>query len=1358
MAWSSLKPAVGRLWSRRWVRRVSYVLVAGTGILVVAPWVATRSSVLRWAMTKLDGLVREETGLSLAIGDLELHPALGSVVVRDIRLGGDLLTIQRLELRADFASLFSRSPRIFALRADHPRLRLTEAGLAQIKLKEHPPRKGPLPQVRLDLLTLTEGDIEIPRALGTIPALHYHFGLKATGHGPNRLWVELNGPVLSIQGPAGWEHGRLDLSGEVSETFVQVQQAALSLGDSRAIISGRFEGGTASTPGRLEAHLAGAVNLAQAARWGNVPPPIEGALTVDATVAGPLPAPQGTLKVEGSDLRPAHRAFQPGRFEARASGGLEAVRVERVHWSSPQGELEAHGTWSRKVPLEASLQARGIDLEAVGQALHAPELRGVRATLDAQVQGPQDPATLARFDRWRATARAAFTQGGREAGGLRASLEGGKAVLPSLNLDLEALKLSGTGHATFGPRGLVRLDGEGRAEVNAAQVAESLRAWKIVDLDMEGPTHAQAKVRWSKGPGLELEGSVEVAAPRWHGARVDALRAQVEIRDSDLWVKGIELTKDEGRGSGDLWLTWRKTLPGESQMDMCYTAFRLPAAEGLKAADLGDLPITGTGSGWVRLQGPYDRIQMWGAAQAEAGQVYGIQVPAASSDFSMDIANLRLRLEDVRIAERPEQLGSPAAAPEGALALKGRADMDFDRRTWRVELAGRVDSQLLALPGPRIQAQVDARLLGPIVAPFGPFDLPEGSVRWSRGRIFFGPRSQEGLEGSLSLEGGRLETRLGLEGMAEPLLTARLRQEGAELVGEAAVQVSPASAHTENLARSLSEDLMEDLGLAARFQGRWNGQDLRWSGSLDQLTARFPAFELQRVGTSVLRGTAAGADVDIALEGRGRNPADAPAQAAGLRITGSLPFFPSAPLDVRLLGTANLAHLKSILDRVMEVDEYNLLSELRVEGLGRLDLRAHGTYLDPRLDGTLSLENGRANLRGYQGVEDLRADLVFKDRIISLPENNPLRGTLAHGDLRLSGDLAWRLGGLDTYTLKAALANFQLRDLPDGLDLQGTLRATLEGNRDGGLLKGRLRADRVTYQSEIKLADLILRSALSDTGGLVGLDPDDPLDRIRLDLELDLRNPWSFDTNLLKLEGRTESAFQVLGTLAHPVPKGTMVFQPGGRITNIFPAGDMVVNSGSLAFSEARPLDPMINLQGSINSIPGYTVNLDIHGTLSNLAIVPSSTPSLRQDEIVAILINPGNVANVGTAATSSGTTQGAITSGLASAGSGLISTLAFAPFQEQLRKSLGLDRVNVALRTTSLGTSETEVTFGKSFNLLGQRSAFVVSHKKSGELSITSGQVEWRFGNIILQLGASSGGGAGLNPSGEIRHNWSPR
>jgi hypothetical protein len=1359
MIWHPTKQAVQRLWGRRWVRRISYLLVAGAATTVIVPWVATRPAVLRWTVSKLDALVREETGLSLEVGQLEIHPLFGSAAAKDVRLGGDLLTLRKLEVQADLTSLLGPSPHIFSVRVESPHLRLTESGLSAIHLKERPPRKGPLPQIRLDLLSITGGVVEIPEPLRGIPPLRYQFEVKATGPEPNHLRVDVAGPLLMVKGPGGWEKGRLDLNGEVSEQAVLLKEGYLRLDESQIRLRGRFDPKTPQRAERIEAQLGGVLALAQATRWGGLKrPPLSGNLDLNASVNGSLADLRWTVEGEGAALRPADSAFTPGNLDVRGHGNLEGFQLSQLRWQSSQGSLAVEGGWSKKTPAKGTVTGRDLDLSVFGKLLRMPAFQGLRGELKAQVEGPRDPAAMGRPDRWQGTAQVGLTQRGLPAGNLQAALRNGRATLDQLHLDLETLKVEGTGWADLGPRGLVRLEAEGRTEVGADQVAQALRAWKVVDLDMEGQTRAQATVRWSRGTGLELDGTGQVTLPRWHGARADSVEAKVQIRDTELRITDIDLKKGEGGGGGELWLTWGRTAPGQKQMDMCYTAFRLPVAEGLKAADL-DLPISGTGGGWVRLQGPFDHIMMTGATQVESGEVYGIKVPAASADFAMDLASLHLRVEDARIGERLDQLGGPGIPPEGALALTGRADMDIQRWTWLVDLSGRLDSQLLALPGPRIQSQVEAHLQGPITSPFGALDLPEGRVALSRGRVFFSGRSVEGLEATAKLQRGRLEGKLGFEGMARPVVEAQVRHEGPDLAGQLALTISQESAHTDILARGLTEDLLEDLSLEATAQGRWNGRALSWTGSLNRLEAQFNVFELHQAKPSALRGDATRAEVDISLEGGARKAVDAtPAQAASLRLWGALPFSPSAPLEVWTQGGANLAHLKTIFDRVMEVDEYSLLSELRIQGTSRFDLLVHGTYADPKLDGTLFLDKGEMHLRGYQGMEDLRAEVVFKDRTVSLPPERPLRGTLAHGDLQVSGAATWRPGGLDSYALKATLANFQLRDVPEGLELQGTLRATLEGTEEGGLLKGRLRADHLNYHTEVKLADLILRSALSDSGGLVGLDLDDPLERIRLDLDLDLRSPWSFDTNLLKLEGRTEGPFQVLGTLAHPAPKGTMVFQPGGRITNIFPAGDMVVDRGSLAFSESRPLDPVINLQGSVTSIPGYTVNLDIRGTLSNLAIVPSSTPSLRQDEIVAILINPGNVANVGTASATSGATQGAITSGIASAGSGLISTLAFAPFQEQLRRTLGLDRVNVAVRTTSVGTTETEVTMGKSINLFGQRSAFVISHKKSGELNITSGQVEWRFGNFILQLGASKGGGAGINPSGEIRHSWSPK
>jgi len=1364
MVWHPTKEAVRRLWGRRWVRRVSYALVAGAAVFNGVPWLATRPPVLRWGLRHLDALVREETGLPLSIGHLEFRAAPGSIILHDIRLGGDLLTIQRAELQADVWSLLGTTHRIHALRVEHPHLRLTEAGLAALRLKAHPPRKGPLPQFHLEFFSLTSGEISVPEPLRGVPALTFQFDVKATGLGPNHVRVDLAGAQLAVKGPTGWEKGRLDLNGEASERALKVQEAYLRLGESQLRLNGRLDRGAPGQPAQVDARLKGILDLTQGLGWGGVDsPPISGDLALEGSLKGPLNHPTWTLSAEGQGLNPTLAGLQPGTLIIKGGGGLDQARLEHLRWTSPQGDLELRGQWSLRGPILAQLEGRNVDLEPLGRTFRIQEFRGLRSTLKADLQGPGDGPL--RLDRWKASLQASLAQDGRDAGGCEASLDHGRASLTRLNMDLATFKLEGTGAANLGSRGLTQMEGEGWTEVDASQVAQTLQAWNVVNLDMAGPTRAQAKVRWKPRTGLELDGRAEVKAPRWHGARADEVQGKVEIRGSDLWVKDIVLRKDEGRGSGNLWLTWAKVAPGQPQMDMCYTAFRLPVSEGLRAADLKDaegkeLPLSGTGSGWVRLWGPLGHLEMTGVAQVEHGEAYGIKIPAASSDFWMDLDTLHMKLNEIRVAESPDLLGRGDTPPDGALALQGRADMDFQRWTWWVDLGGRLDSQLLALPGPRIQAQLEARLLGPITSPFGALDLPEGRINLSRGRLFFGARSVEGLEGQASLEGGQLLARVGMEGLSRPLLDLQVRQKDADLRGDLSLALLPDSAHTGALARSLSEDFIEDLSLSARVQGHWaGGHELAWNGTLDRLGAQFGVFELHQSRPSALHGNALGAEIDIALEGGARNPLNPDAaQAAQVRLTGTLPFLKTEPMALQAAGSADLAHLKSILDRIMEVDEYSLLSELRVQGTSRFDILAHGTYPEPLLDGTVSLAKGKLDLRGYQGVEDLQAEVILKDRTASIPEDKPLRGTLAHGDLQVSGGLNWKLGGLENYALKASLANFQLRDVPDGMDLQGSLDATLDGTDEGGKLKGQLRADRLSYQTEVKLTDLILRSALNDSGGLSGLDLDDPLERIQLDLDMDLRTPWRFDTNLLKLEGNTEGPFQILGTLGHPVPKGKLVFRPGGRITNIFPAGDMVVDRGSLDFSEARRLDPIINLQGGVSSIPGYAVNLDIHGTLSKLAFVLSSTPSLRQDEIVAILSNPGNVANVGTASSSSGATQGAIASGLASAGSGLLTTLAFTPLQEQLRRTLGVDRVNVAVRTTSLGTTETEFTLGTSFNLLGQRSALVGTHKKSGELSITSGQVEWRLGSVILQLGFSKGGSAGINPSGEIRHTWSPK
>jgi hypothetical protein len=112
---------------------------------------------------------------------------------------------------------------------------------------------------------------------------------------------------------------------------------------------------------------------------------------------------------------------------------------------------------------------------------------------------------------------------------------------------------------------------------------------------------------------------------------------------------------------------------------------------------------------------------------------------------------------------------------------------------------------------------------------------------------------------------------------------------------------------------------------------------------------------------------------------------------------------------------------------------------------------------------------------------------------------------------------------------------------------------------------------------------------------------------------------------------------------------------------------------------------------------------------------------------------------------------------GLAGTSTGLLTSLALADFQEQLRKALSLDRVSVAF-LAGVGTPETTITLGKTVDLFGYHAPLVFTHDKEGEVTTISGQVEWRFGDFVLRLGATQSTANSLSPSGEIRHSWSPK
>lgn len=1341
---------------RRWARRISYVLVAGGLVVGGGAWLLRQPFVGDYALEQIGVLVKDETGLSFEARNLDVGLFSGTVTVNDLRLGGDLLRIQRLEFRGDLLSLLSDNWNIHQVVLVRPELRLDAHRLAGLKFKAHPPRKNPL-QVRLDSFSMKEGSIEIREPRWGLPEAHSAFSALGRGLGPNRVRIEFKATDLALKAPGGVGKGHADITADLSESILRLLKAEVEFGNQKLQASGTFEPKSKQISAKSKSvwDLASALKLATA----DSKAALTGQITMDLGVEGTVRKPLWNLFAQSNDLSPGVMNLHPGKMAIKANGNLQEARFSDVSWRSEDGDINLEGNWEKGRRTTASLHAANVDLNPLATFSRVGQAKDLQAFFEAEAELAGDPwGKSLRLDRLKARTTGRIQRLGSNVGEFKASLESGQLGLDALNLRLEDLNLQARGSGRLGPKGFEDMQAAGRIDTDAARVAAALRAWDVVNLDMAGRIRADATVSFHQSGGLILDGGIEVLEPRWHGATGDRLSAKIQIRGSDMDIQGIEVAKGEGRGYGDLWLTWAKLAPGANQFDGCFRASRLPISEGLKAADRGDIPIDGTAGGWVRIWGPYKALQMEGDGVAENASAYRFSIPAVSTAFRMDIEGDRISLPEFRIAESLGGLSLLETEPQGLLALKGALELDLNHDAWWGHFGGSLDSALLGLPGPRIQADVAGRIEGPWDNTLGPISLPNGQVEFGRARVFSGDQSVENLEGMLRSDRGAAEGWIGQGGATAKILELSAFDDQGTLRAGGHLRLDPTSMDTPRLAARITQDLMEDLRLEADLSATWEPEGFHWQGRVNQLLARFPAFDLTQAQPAFVHGNLEAAQIDLPMEAQERSPNRIGGQLSTgyLNLNGLVPFTTTGPLALQAKGSTDLSELKTILDGLMEVDPYSLLADLQPSGSTKVDLQLQGTTAEPQLDGTLQLQNGRIRIQTYpQSAENINVTAHFHGREISIPESEPLRGQLAQGSLTAWGSVRWRLGGLESYDVKADLDDFQLRDVPAGFEVGGSMQARLSGNdEDGGLLRGSIQAERMIYRADINLMDIILNST-AGTMALSSFDPDDPLARIKLDLDLKLNQPWRFDTNLLKLEGIPQGSFKVLGTLAHPGLKGKMEFIPGGSITNVFPAGDVTVERGSIDFNDPMRFNPFINVQGRVD-VPPYLVNMSITGRVDQLIVALSSTPSLRQDEITAILVDPAAAPTIGSSVGAS--SQSALNYGIASAGSGLIGTLALARFQEQLRRTFNLDRLSVSPRTGATGTAEVSITLGKSFDFLGHRTPLLYTYHRAGDLITHSGKAELRFGNYVLQFGLSRTGFDAVNLTGEIRHTWSPK
>src|SRR6201988_1511266 len=395
-------------------------------------------------------------------------------------------------------------------------------------------------------------------------------------------------------------------------------------------------------------------------------------------------------------------------------------------------------------------------------------------------------------------------------------------------------------------------------------------------------------------------------------------------------------------------------------------------------------------------------------------------------------------------------------------------------------------------------------------------------------------------------------------------------------------------------------------GSAVRVTGRANGT-IKASGNL--------LDEDQNFSLAGLSGTASFSELSFRVEDV-QLSATAPlvVRFTPSEITFSDTRFTGPGTNIVLdgtLATASGGHQNLNVNGDLNLRVLNGVSpDFFSSGSAEVAVRINGTFEDPRMIGTASLNNASASaLIGndrWTGA-NLKAALRFA---ANQGQIDSLNGTIGGGRISATGGAL-----LDGFTVSAFRINLHGDDVtvPFPPDFRSTLDADVEirGSSREQLIGGVVNLRRTEYTEDIELADLINTRRESIEEGA----------------EIELTRTALFAA--LRVEGR--NALVVRNNLADLV--GSVSLQLDGPVNDPAISGRITATSGTLNFRNdryeitralvdlpgGRNADPIVNIQGE-SQIRGYRVIVSLTGPLSQPQATVRSEPALPQADVVALI------------------------------------------------------------------------------------------------------------------------------------------
>ncbi|MCP5109126.1 MAG: BamA/TamA family outer membrane protein [bacterium] len=281
------------------------------------------------------------------------------------------------------------------------------------------------------------------------------------------------------------------------------------------------------------------------------------------------------------------------------------------------------------------------------------------------------------------------------------------------------------------------------------------------------------------------------------------------------------------------------------------------------------------------------------------------------------------------------------------------------------------------------------------------------------------------------------------------------------------------------------------------------------------------------------------------------------------------------------------------------------LQDAAFSGTNRLHFQVKGNLGSPEFTGEVVLENG-----GMQYPEQklylsgLKGTLRLADGNLITPA--PITGGINGGTVEITRGTGWDIG-----FQKVKL------DVPAGLLSEAGGTVTLEPLEAGFRLKGRAAISNGFYNKKFDLNSRLyttLRRAASRSPVELINDAAMP---VYFDIDLYTDAPIRLENNVAKAE--ITANLKLTGSSRHPVLAGRAEIKTGGEIylgKNVF-----IIERGTVNFINPSEIEPELDIDAR-TQVAGTVIQLRITGTPRAFSPVLTSTPSLPESHIIALLVS----------------------------------------------------------------------------------------------------------------------------------------